>query len=156
MFSTGRMLYNLALQNNGPKVFGKISKTGTPSTGILFSSAMLLVGVVLNYLVPAKVFEYVSSVATVAMLTAWTIILLSELKFRKLKNSQKQEIAFKLPFWPVSSYIALVFIAVIVVIMAFMPETRTALYVAPVWFLILYIGYKLGPQRSKREGAQPE
>ncbi len=110
----------------------------------------------LNYLVPAKVFEYVSSVATVAMLTAWTIILLSELKFRKLKNSQKQEIAFKLPFWPVSSYIALVFIAVIVVIMAFMPETRTALYVAPVWFLILYIGYKLGPQRSKREGAQPE
>ncbi|HWJ02699.1 MAG TPA: amino acid permease [Verrucomicrobiae bacterium] len=149
LFSTGRMLYSLSLQGNAPKMFGKLSKSGTPATGILFSSAALLVGVVLNYLVPAKVFEYVSAVATVAALTAWTIILLSQLKFRKLKNANKEEIAFKLPLWPISSYIALAFMAFIAIVMGFMDATRTALYVAPVWFLILYAGYKLGPAKSK-------
>jgi len=143
LFCTGRMLYNLALQGNAPKMFGKVGKSGTPTTGILFSAVVLLVGVFLNFIVPAKVFEYVSAVATIAMLTTWTIVLLSQLKFRKVKMANQETIEFKLSFWPYSSYIALVFIAFIIVIMAFMDSTRTALYVAPVWFLILYVSYKI-------------
>ena len=85
LFSTGRMLYNLSLQNNGPKYFGKLNKYRTPKRGILFSSLFLLVAVFLNYVVPEKVFIYISSVATVAVITSWTIILLTQLKFRKSK-----------------------------------------------------------------------
>jgi len=29
------------------------------------------------------------------------------------------------------------------VLMAFIPEMRVALYVAPVWFLIIFVGYKV-------------
>lgn len=153
LFSTGRMLYNLALQGNAPKMFAKVSKSGTPSTGILFSSAALLIGVFLNYIVPAKVFGYVASVATVAMLTVWTVIILSQLKFRKVKMANHEKIEFKLPFYPYTSYIALAFIAFIIVVMAFMDDTRTALYVAPVWFAILFISYKL---RKKEDPDQVE
>ena len=152
LFSTGRMLYNLSLQNNGPKFFGKLSSTGTPSRGILFSAAVLLIGVILNYIVPAKVFAYVSSVATVAMLLAWTIILLAQLKFRKIKNQTGEHIAFKLPFWPLSSYIALTFIAFIVVVMAFVgDDTRMALYVAPIWIGLMALGYRLLPKTEASE-----
>lgn len=144
LYGSGRMLYNLALQNQGSKVFKKVSKNGTPVRGILFSSAMLLIAAVLNYVVPEQVFTYISAVATVAVVTSWTIILCTQIKFRKAKS--KEEVAalkFKMPWHPISSYIALAFLLMVVVLMAFIPGMRVALFVAPIWFLILYIGYKL-------------
>ncbi|WP_066175557.1 amino acid permease [Bacillus marinisedimentorum] len=144
LFSTGRMLYNLSLQNNGPKFFGKLNKYSTPSRGILFSSSFLLVAVFLNYIVPEKVFLYISAVATVAVVTSWTIILITQLKFRQAKTAEEvDKLKFKLPLHPFSSYVALTFLAFIIVLMAFIDGMRVALFVAPVWFGILYIGYKL-------------
>ncbi|WP_397538220.1 amino acid permease [Rummeliibacillus pycnus] len=144
LFASGRMLYNLSLQNNGPKYFGKLSKNGSPRRGILFSSLFLLVAVFLNYIVPEKVFLYISSVATVAVITSWTIILITQLKFRQSKTKKEiEKLAFKIPFYPVSTYLALTFLAFVVVLMGFIEDMRIALIVAPIWFLILYIGYKI-------------
>lgn len=89
LFGSGRMLYNLSLQNNGPKYFERLSKNGSPRRGILFSSLFLLIAVVLNYIVPEKVFLYISAVATVAVITSWTIILIAQLKFRKSKTKKR-------------------------------------------------------------------
>ncbi|MDR4949866.1 amino acid permease [Neobacillus cucumis] len=144
LFSSGRMLYNLSLQNNGPKYFRKLNKNGSPIRGILFSSIFLLVAVVLNYIVPDRVFMYISSVATVAVITSWTIILLTQLKFRHSKTTEEiEKLAFKMPLYPVSTYLALAFLALVIVLMTFIPDMRIALVVAPIWFLILYIGYKV-------------
>jgi AAT family amino acid transporter len=144
MFSTGRMLYNLSLQTNAPKYFGKLNKHQTPRRGILFSASFLLVAVFLNYIVPEKVFMFISSVATVAVITSWTIILLTQIKFRQSKTKEEVgKLAFKMPLHPFSNYVALAFLAFVIVLMAFMDGMREALYVAPVWFLILYIGYRL-------------
>jgi len=104
---------------------------------------MLLIGVVLNYIVPEQVFTYISAVATVAVITSWTIILCTQIKFRKSKSKQEvSALQFKMPWHPISSYIALAFLLMVVVLMVFIPAMRVALYVAPVWFLILFIGYK--------------
>ena len=147
LFGSGRMLYNLSLQNNGPKYFGKLSKNGSPRRGILFSSLFLIVAVVLNYIVPEKVFIYISSVATVAVITSWTIILITQLKFRQSKTKKEiEKLAFKVPLYPVSTYLALTFLALVIVLMAFIAEMRIALVVAPIWFIILYIGYKIKKQ----------
>ncbi|HWK23499.1 MAG TPA: amino acid permease [Ureibacillus sp.] len=144
LFSTGRMLYNLSLQNNGPKYFKTLSKNGSPRRGILFSSLFLLIAVILNYVVPEKVFTYISAIATVAVITSWMIILITQLKFRKTKSKQEiAQIKFKIPFYPFSTYIAIAFLVMVIILMAFIPDMRIALYVAPVWFLILYIAYKV-------------
>jgi amino acid transporter, AAT family len=144
LFASGRMLYNLSLQNNGPKYFGKLSKNGSPRRGILFSSLFLLVAVVLNYIVPEKVFLYISSVATIAVITSWTIILITQLKFRQSKTKKEiEKLAFKMPLHPVSTYLALIFLAFVVVLMGFIEDMQIALFVAPIWFLVLYIGYKI-------------
>ncbi|MCQ6281309.1 amino acid permease [Bacillus sp. EB600] len=147
LFGSGRMLYNLSLQNNAPKYFGKLNKNGSPRRGILFSSLFLLVAVVLNYIVPEKVFIYISSVATVAVITSWTIILITQLKFRQSKTIKEiEKLAFKVPLYPVSTYLALTFLALVIVLMAFIAEMRIALVVAPIWFMTLYIGYKMKKQ----------
>ena len=153
LFSTGRMLYNLSLQNNGPKFFGKLNKWSTPSRGILFSSAFLLIAVILNYFVPEKVFLYISAVATVAVVTSWTIILVTQIKFRKSKTKEEiRNLTFKLPFFPYSSYIALAFLALVIVLIAFIDGMRVALVVGPVWFLALYIGFRL---KGSGNGGKP-
>ncbi|CAM5217193.1 D-serine/D-alanine/glycine:proton symporter (AAT family) OS=Ureibacillus acetophenoni OX=614649 GN=SAMN05877842_10451 PE=4 SV=1 [Ureibacillus acetophenoni] len=144
LYGCGRMLYNLALQEQGPKIFKQVSKNGTPVRGIIFSSAMLLIAVVLNYIVPEQVFTYISAVATVAVITSWTIILCTQINFRKAKSKDEvSALKFKMPWHPISSYVALAFLLMVVVLMALIPGMRVALYVAPIWFLILYIGYKV-------------
>lgn len=150
LYSSGRMLFNLALQSNGPKYFAKLNRYRTPRRGIVFSSSFLLVAVFLNYIVPEKVFLYISSIATVAVITSWTIILITQLKFRKAKTSDEiSRLSFKMPFYPISSYFALAFLALVIVLMAFIEEMRVALLVAPIWFIILYIGYQLNKTKEK-------
>ncbi|MBP2032922.1 AAT family amino acid transporter [Clostridium algifaecis] len=143
LYVDGRMLYSLALNNNAPKMFSKVSKSGIPYVGILFSTFIAMIAVILNYFLPAKVFDYVSSVTVIAIITAWITILLVQLKFRKYKNSLGEKVDFKMPFYPFFSYIAIIYLLLIVISLSFLPSTRISLYVVPVWIIALLIMYKL-------------
>lgn len=138
IFSTGRMLFNLAEQKQAPAKLHSVGKTGVPSTAILVSAAALLIGVVLNYLVPEKVFVWVTSISTFGAIWTWSVILVSQLKFRKgLSDEEKAELKFKMPLYPFGSYIALAILIFVVGIMAYFPDTRIALIVGPVWLILL-------------------
>lgn len=142
IFSTGRMLFNLAEQKQAPAKLHKVAKTGVPSTAILVSAAALLVGVVLNYLVPEKVFVWVTSISTFGAIWTWSVILVSQLKFRKgLSEEEKAKMKFKMPLYPFGSYIALAILIFVVGIMAYFPDTRIALIVGPFWLILLTVIY---------------
>jgi AAT family amino acid transporter len=143
LYINGRMLYSLALNNNAPGVFGKLNKSGVPYVGTLFSTAVALIAVILNYFIPEKFFTYISSVTTIAILTAWGTILVTQLKFRRKKTREGGKIDFKMPFYPFSSYITIIYLLIIVITMAFLPAARVALYIAPVWVLAMVGIYKL-------------
>ncbi|MFG6497584.1 amino acid permease [Fictibacillus sp. UD] len=142
IFSTGRMLFNLAEQKQAPPGLHKVSKTGVPSVAVLVSAAALLIGVILNYLVPEKVFVWVTSISTFGAIWTWSIILVSQLKFRKgLSAEEKKALKFKVPFFPYGSYIALAILIFVVGIMAYFPDTRIALIVGPFWLILLTVIY---------------
>ena len=146
IFSTGRMLFNLAQQKQAPNSFAKISKSGVPSKAIIFSAFLLLVGVVLNYLVPEKVFIWVTSISTFGAVWTWGIILLSQLKFRKtLTKGEVSRLSYKALFYPVGSYLALAFLLLVLGLMAYFPDTRIALIVGPIWIIgLVFVYYKKG------------
>nr|WGD99799.1 alanine permease AlaP [Bacillus velezensis] len=142
IFSTGRMLFNLAEQNEAPKAYGTVTKGGVPGKAVLVSAGALCIGVLLNYVVPAKVFTWVTSIATFGAIWTWSIILLSQMKYRKsLQPEQRKKLKYKMPLYPFSSYISLAFLAFVVVLMAFDAETRVAVIIGPVWFGILLAAY---------------
>jgi L-asparagine transporter-like permease len=143
LYSNGRMLYGLAVQGNAPKFLGKLNRAGIPVNAVLVSTGITLLTVLLSYLNPEKVFMYFMALATISIVINWGFILLVQLKFRKHKEQNNAALLFKMPLYPLSNYISLAFLALIVAIMAFMPDMRYSLYVAPVWLLGLYIGYKL-------------
>ncbi|AYD39726.1 amino acid permease [Clostridium fermenticellae] len=137
-----RMVFNLSLQGNAPKFLSSITKkTKTPYASIILISSVVMLAVVANYFVPEKVFGFVTGLAVVAGLTSWATIIYVQIKFRRAKMKNNERIAFKMPWWPYSSYIVFGFIALVLIIMAINPGTRPIIYAAPFWFAFIIIIY---------------
>ncbi|MDC8759450.1 amino acid permease [Janthinobacterium fluminis] len=155
IFSTGRMLYNLAQQGQALPMFAKTTASGVPRRAILVSMVALLFGVLLNYLVPEKVFMWVTSISTFGAVWTWGVILVTQIKFRQsLPAAERAALAFRMPFWPYGSWIALAFLALVIGLMAYFPDTRVALVVGPAWLVlltVLYYALRLAPRDIGRD-----
>lgn len=142
IFTTGRMLYNLSLQGKAPKFFSHISKTSVPSAGILFSGAVMLVGVGLNYIMPSEVFNTLSSIVTFAGVFVWFVIMLCHINSRKkLTPEQIRNLKFPAKGYPYLDWIVIAFLAFIIIVMAINPATRISAIVGPIWLAFLTVIY---------------
>lgn len=149
VFSTGRMLYTLAKNNQAPKSLGTVSKNKVPARGITVSSIALLIGVVLNYFIPEQAFTYITSVATIGALWIWGIIAYAHLKFRQ--KHKDANTGFKMPGAPFTNWLVILFMVLVAVLLGLNEDTRIALYVGPVWFGILAISYAILKARGKSD-----
>src|SRR5690606_28825993 len=150
IFSTGRMLYSLAQNGQAPSIFARTSNNGVPRNALLLSIGALLLGVLANYLVPEKVFVWVTSIATFGAIWTWVMILLAQLKFRVgLSTAERQGLKYRMWLWPLSSYLALAFLVLVVGLMAYFEDTRVALYIGPAFLVlltVLYHVFRLAPK----------
>ncbi|WP_196591523.1 amino acid permease [Pectinatus frisingensis] len=148
MYSTSRMLYSLAKQNNAPKVFSHLTRSGVPALPTLLSSLITLLAVVLTYLFPKEVFMYLMSVVIIAIVISWFTIVLVHLNFRRKKNKQGEKTAFKTYFYPYDNYLCIVFFIFVIIMMTQIPDMRLAVIILPIWIILLTIGYVI----KKRSG----
>ncbi len=142
VFSTSRMVYSLAKEKNAPAKFGKLDARKVPSNALFFSSAVILISVILNYLIPEGVFTLITSVSTVCFIFIWGITVICHLKYRKTRPELAKVNKFKMPLYPVANYVILAFLVFVLVVLAFAEDTRVALFVTPVWFIMLIAIYK--------------
>ncbi|HUH67295.1 MAG TPA: amino acid permease [Syntrophales bacterium] len=143
LYSNGRMLFNLASQGDAPKLFARLSPSGIPRNGLIFSSLITLVIVVLNFLIPEEVFLIMMSIASISVLISWLMILVTLMFFRRMMSREGKTPAFPTPLYPASIYFAAAFLVMTAAIMAFIPEMRPSLIVAPAWILFLWLTYIL-------------
>ena len=151
VFSTSRMLFGLAQEGDAPKAFEKLSRRAVPANGLFFSCACLLLGAVLIYLVPdvVEAFTLVTTVSAVLFMFVWTLILLSYLSYRKNRAALHEASSYKMPGGRFMCYVCLVFFAGILVLLSLRDDTRQALVVTPIWFVLLAVTYQF--VRSKRQ-----
>lgn len=151
LYSNGRMLYSLAQQGNAPSYLMKVSKSGSPVAGILTSSAVTVLAVVVVLIWPDFAFKYLMAIATIAGIINWSMIMITERKFRRrLGPDGAAKLEFKLPGGDVTTWTVLAFMAFVVVLMAITPAYRTAIIVGPVWLAVLLIAYEI---KRRRPGA---
>ncbi|MFI5973817.1 amino acid permease [Streptomyces sp. NPDC051452] len=154
MYSTGRMLRDLALNSQGPKFFTKLTRSGTPLAGTTFSAALMLVGVWINYQWPGKAFDYVVSFATISGMWAWIVILVCQIRYRrKADRGELPQSEFRAPGAPYTSVFALLFILMVIVMMGIDKDARVSLYCAPLWGLILGVAYWALKRRNPEAAA---
>lgn len=142
IYSNSRMLYGLAETSNAPKFLAVLSSRRVPVNGILISSGITFLAVILNYLLPDEVFMYMMSIVTGAVIISWTMIVLTHLKFRRHCELEGITPKFKSLFYPLADYLCLAFLAGVLIIMASMEEMRLAVFVMPIWILVIWLGYK--------------
>ncbi|QXH56075.1 D-serine/D-alanine/glycine transporter [Pseudomonas maumuensis] len=151
VFSTSRMLFGLAQEGDAPRAFEKLSRRAVPANGLYFSCTCLLLGAVLIYLVPnvIEAFTLVTTVSAVLFMFVWTLILLSYLSYRKQRAALHEQSTYKMPGGRFMCYVCLVFFAGILVLLSLEADTRSALVVTPIWFVILAVTYQF--VRSRRQ-----
>ncbi|MFF9088056.1 amino acid permease [Streptomyces sp. NPDC014991] len=154
MYSTGRMLRDLALNSQGPKAFTRLTASGTPLVGTSVSAALMLVGVWINYQWPGKAFDYVVSFATISGMWAWIVILFCQIRYRaKSDRGELPRSEFRAPGAPFTSWFALAFIGMVIVMMGIDKDARVSLYCAPLWALILGVAYVVLKRRNPEAAA---
>lgn len=164
LYSNSRMLYSLAKQGNAPRYLGRLSKGGVPYAGVLTSACVIALAVVVVFLWPRFAFNYLMSVATIAAMLNWAIIMLTEMHFRKAVaeghgpgelagrtgKDALEALHFKLPWARVTPWMVLAFMAIVVVLMCFLPSYRPAVIAGPIWLAILLVAYQL-THRHRRD-----
>lgn len=153
MFSTGRMLFGLAENDLAPKAFGKLSSNGVPRNGLIYSCALLLVGVILLYADGnvMHVFTVVTTISSIGFFFVWTVILLSYLKYRKIRPEAHAASNYKMPWGVPMCYATMAFFAFVLVLFWQEPDTRLGMMATPVWFIALAACYPFYKKRLKQQ-----
>lgn len=153
IFSTSRMVYSLAKENNAPESMKKLTPNQVPSNAIIFSAAVIFISVILNYIMPEGVFVLITSISTFCFIFIWAIIVICHLRYRKTNPELAYRSKFKMPLYPIANYIILAFLIFVIGILALNKETRVALFVTPVWFIMLGVIYNILKLKTKNEEA---
>ncbi|OZM72222.1 L-asparagine permease [Amycolatopsis antarctica] len=142
LYSTGRILRSMAVAGSAPRFTGVMNKNQVPYGGILLTSGVCVLGVGLNYLVPADAFEIVLNFAAIGILATWGIITVSHLLFwRKTQSGELTRPSFRLPGSPFTEIVTLAFLASVLVLMWFDDSGRLTLLSLPAIILALVVGW---------------
>ncbi len=144
IFSAGRMMYGMAETGQAPAAFATLSRFGVPWMTVAVMSAGLILGIVLNYLMPDGLFIVLASIVTFSIVWVWLMILLSQIAMRrKMGPAEVKALEYPVPLWPAGPICAVIFMLFIYGTLSWFPESRTALYVGGGWLALLSVAYWL-------------
>jgi L-asparagine permease len=120
LYSTGRILHSMAQAGAAPRFTAKMNARGVPWGGIVLTFCVALLGVGLNYVVPAEAFEIVLNVSALGIIASWGTIILCQMKLKRLADAGRlQRPSFRLFGAPFTSWLTLAFLVAVLVLMAF-------------------------------------
>ncbi|MCX4830683.1 MULTISPECIES: amino acid permease [unclassified Streptomyces] len=143
LYSTGRILRSMAMSGSAPKFTAKMNKSQVPFGGILLTAGVGVLGVGLNYLLPAEAFEIVIEVSSIGIIGTWVMIMVAHLAFvRRAKQGLVERPKFRLPFSPFTEIVTIVFLLSVLGLMWNDEETgRKTLMLIPIVAVLLFIGW---------------
>ncbi|MEU8584736.1 amino acid permease [Streptomyces abikoensis] len=143
LYSTGRILRSMAVNGSAPRFTARLSRTQVPYGGILLTSGMCVLGVGLNFVVPADAFEIVLNLAALGILATWGMIMVCHLLFwRKTRDGVLTRPSYRLPGSPWTELVTLAFLVSVLVLMyADGGAARTTVLCVPLIAAVLVAGW---------------
>ncbi|MHA3059078.1 amino acid permease [Acinetobacter sp. ANC 4636] len=150
IFATSRMLYGLAVEQDAPQRFTRLSKGKVPVQAILCSMGCVVAGTTILFITPnvMSAFNIVTAFTSILTVFAFGMILLSYLAYRKQRPDLHEQSAYKMPAGIFMSWAGIAFMVFVVAILCLDHDTRISLFASPIWFIGLFIAYKY---RSNRD-----
>ncbi|MGC0373407.1 amino acid permease [Streptomyces sp. SAI-229] len=156
LYSTGRILRSMAMAGSAPKFTARMNRSQVPYGGILLTCGVCVLGVGLNFLMPAQAFEIVLNVASLGIISTWVIIMICHLVFvRRARAGLVTRPSFRLPGSPVTEIATIAFLVSVLGLMWNDPEVgRKTLLLVPVIAAMLVGGWYGVRRRVARNTGQ--
>lgn len=148
LFSMSRSLYSLAKLKNAPHCFTKLSSKAIPNNALHASSLILFIIVILNYLMPGKIFTIITSIASINFIFVWIAIIVCHFKYKK---THKENNILSVPGYPITDIMSIIFFAGMIIIFLAISSTRYATVLSLGWLMLLYIFVTLREGNLKNE-----
>ncbi|MFD4867529.1 amino acid permease [Streptomyces sp. NPDC058412] len=163
LYATGRILRSMAVAGSAPKFTARMNRGSVPYGGILLTASFGVLGVGLNYLMPAESFEVVLNFASICVLGTWGLIMICSLLFwHRARRGLATRPAYRLPGAPYTQTVTLLFLLGVLALMCADHGVGTMTVLAvPVVVGVLVGGWFLvrrrvtGATRAARGGTEP-
>jgi AAT family amino acid transporter len=152
-YASTRMMIGLVHQGNAPKVLARITDKGIPVYCVVISSILVLIGILGLFLTPAlSYFLKLMNIVTGTLITNWILILITQINFRKkIGQSEVEKLKYKMPLYPLSNYLTIGFLLLVVVLMAVSGgQSEVFIFTAAWWVAISIIYYISKAAKGKK------
>jgi amino acid transporter, AAT family len=138
LYNCTRMLFSLSRGGYAPKLFGRLSKRGTPIAALIASSMGMAVALVLETYFKESAYLQMLGVAFFGGLFAWMMIFVTHLLFRK---KYKGELRVRAPGYPWTSLLGLAALVAITISTWWVPGLRITLEAGLPWLAFISVCY---------------
>lgn len=148
-YSGSRMLRDLAINGQAPRAFASTTAKGLPLPALLFNCSLMGVVVLLNYFFEGRVFQVLLAVVVGSELITWAAVNFAHLNFRRRGETS----SFTAPGSPTANYVCAAYFALVLVLMAILPDYRAGLFALLAWCVVLFAAATV--YRNAHDQARP-
>ena len=151
MYSSTRMLFDMARKGSAPKLFAHLDPRGVPMNALYATTAIAALCFLTTFLGEQEVFNWLLNMSGMCGFIVWLGIAISHYRFRKgylAQGYQLEGLAYRAKFFPFAPWFAFVLCSIVVLGQNYQAvldgEWLAVLstYIGILLFLVIWLGYK--------------
>ena len=127
IYTASRMAYSLARRGDAPKSVSRTTAQGVPLLAVSLTAFAALAALAANYLLPAKVFQFLLATSGALALLMYLVIAVTQLCMRRKLVAMGKRLEVRMWLFPYLTVLTIVFILGVFAIMAAFPGQRAEL-----------------------------
>ena len=152
MYSSTRMLFDMAKNGSAPNVFSKLDTRGVPMNALYATTAIAALCFLTTFIGEEQVFNWLLNMSGMCGFIVWLGIAISHYRFRKgylAQGYKLEDLAYRAKFFPFAPWFAFILCAIVVLGQNYQAvldgEWLAVLstYIGIFLFFAIWIGYKL-------------
>ena len=144
LYAASRMMWSLSSQQHLPRIFSKLTKSGTPIVALIVTMFGAIPGLLSEQFAPETIFKNLLGVAAFTMVVVWMSICLSQFNFRRQwykTGHTVQDLKFAAPLFPIVPILGFFFCLITCLSMAADPEMLTGFICCLIFIALCYVSH---------------
>lgn len=153
MYSSTRMLYDMAHQGRAPKIFARLDHRGVPMKALYATTLVAALCFLTTFIGEQTVFNWLLNTSGMCGFIVWLGIAISHYRFRKgylTQGFKLDQLAYRARFFPFAPWFAFILCSMIILGQNYQALTEDKIdwlgllstYISIPLFLIIWLGYK--------------
>ncbi|WP_431437509.1 amino acid permease [Acinetobacter lwoffii] len=151
MYSSTRMLFDMARKGSAPKLFGRLDPRGVPMNALYATTAIAALCFLTTFFGEQEVFNWLLNMSGMCGFIVWLGIAISHYRFRKgylAQGYKLEDLAYRAKFFPFAPWFAFILCAIVVLGQNYQDVLSgqwmgvLSTYISIPLFLAIWFGYK--------------